>query len=65
MGAHCVKKFDAQGDWLNSVCNSRGHELFERGPGSIAVGTDGTLYSADGLSPIKYTRNGELLARWR
>jgi len=35
------------------------------GPTSIAVDEAADLYSADGLSIVKYTRDGRVKARWR
>ncbi|MGH8280556.1 MAG: NHL repeat-containing protein [Gammaproteobacteria bacterium] len=60
-----VQEFGSHGRLLATIGNTPGNILFERAPYSLACGNDGNLYSADGLSIVKYSRDGELLARWR
>jgi sugar lactone lactonase YvrE len=65
IGLHRVQKFDPKGQWLAMIGNSHGNTVFNAGPGSVAVDSDGNLYSADGMSVVKYTANGTVLARWQ
>ncbi|HEV7165730.1 MAG TPA: NHL repeat-containing protein [Gammaproteobacteria bacterium] len=60
-----IKEYDFRGHLFNTIKDDRKPRLFEHAPFSIACGRDGNLYSADGLSVIKYTKDGVLLARWR
>jgi tripartite motif-containing protein 71 len=65
MGLHRVQKFDPQGRFLKIIANTPKSVLFETGPSAVAVDRNGDVYSPDGLSLVKYTQDGELLARWR
>jgi sugar lactone lactonase YvrE len=60
-----VQEFDSRGHLLATIGNTPGNTLFELAPNSVAVDQSGNLYSADGLSVVKYSREGKLLARWR
>jgi len=60
-----VQEFDPQGHLLVTIGNSPGNTLFEVAPNSIAVDRSGNIYSTDGLSVIKFSREGKLLARWK
>ncbi len=60
-----VQEFDSDGRLLATIGNTPGNTLFKSAPYSIAIDGDGPLYSADGLSVIKYSRDGRLLARWQ
>lgn len=62
---HRVQKFDAQGRLVRIIANTAESLLFETGPSAVAVDHRGDLYSPDGLSLVKYTQDGKLLARWR
>lgn len=60
-----VKQYDPSGHLLKTIGNDGRHTIFEQAPFSIACGRDGNLYSADGLSVVKYSKEGVVLARWR
>ena len=60
-----VKEYDPAGHLVKTIGNVDGHKIFEHAPFSMACGRDGNLYSADGLSVVKYSKNGAVLARWR
>lgn len=60
-----VQEFDPRGNLLATIGNKPGNVLFEQAPNSLACAADGDLYATDGLSVIKFTREGKLLARWR
>lgn len=60
-----VKEYDPAGRLVKTIGNEGGHEIFEHAPFSMACGRDGNLYSADGLSVVKYSKDGTVLARWR
>ena len=60
-----IQEFDPQGRVLATIGNTPGNTLFEKAPDSIAVDGQGHLYAADGLSVVKFSREGKLLARWR
>lgn len=60
-----VQEFDAHGHLLATIGNTPGNTLFIKAPNSIAIDKHGNLYSADGLSVVKYSRKGKLLARWQ
>lgn len=60
-----VKEFDPKGHLLKTIGNDGEHKIFEHAPFSMACGRDGNLYSADGLSVVKYSKDGVVLARWR
>lgn len=60
-----VKEYDPGGHLLKTIGNDGGQKIFEHAPFSIACGRDGNLYSADGLSVVKYSKDGVVLARWR
>lgn len=62
---HRVQKFDARGKLLSTISNSSDNTLFSQGPGGIAADSEGNLYSPDGLSIVKFSPRGKLLARWR
>lgn len=62
IGEHRIQKFDARGRFLRVI----GSGLFDKdGPSAVAVSADGTLYSPDGRSILKYTEDGILVARFR
>jgi sugar lactone lactonase YvrE len=60
-----VQEFDSKGHLLATIGNTPGNTLFEVAPNSIAVDRIGNIYSTDGLSVVKFSREGKLLARWR
>jgi DNA-binding beta-propeller fold protein YncE len=60
-----VQEFDPHGRLLATIGNTPGNILFKKAPNSIAIDRRGHLYSADGLSVTKYSRQGKLLARWQ
>ncbi|HEV2331671.1 MAG TPA: NHL repeat-containing protein [Gammaproteobacteria bacterium] len=60
-----VQEFDPHGRLLTTIQNTPGNVLFETAPYSLAIDLRGNLYSGDGLSVVKYSRDGKLLARWR
>lgn len=60
-----VQEFDPRGRLLATIGNTPRNILFELAPYSIAVDRNGYLYPADGLSVVKYSREGKLLTRWR
>ncbi len=60
-----VKEYDAAGHLLQTIGNRGQQRIFEQAPFSMACGREGNLYSADGLSVVKYSKDGVVLARWR
>jgi DNA-binding beta-propeller fold protein YncE len=62
---HRIQIFDRNGDLVSSIANTQDHHLFDVGPGGVAVDEFGNFYSPDGLSIVKYSLEGRLLARWR
>jgi hypothetical protein len=60
-----VQEFDQQGHLQATIGNSLGNTLFEVAANSIAVDRSGNIYSTDGLSVVKFSHEGKLLARWR
>ncbi|WHZ19374.1 MAG: hypothetical protein OJF55_001523 [Rhodanobacteraceae bacterium] len=60
-----VQEFDPQGHVLATIGNTPGNTLFKVAPNSIAVDGQGHLYATDGLSVVKFSREGKLLARWQ
>ena len=60
-----VQEFDSRGNLLATIGNTPGNVLFEQAPNSVAVDDHGNLYATDGLSIVKFSRTGKLLARWR
>lgn len=59
-----IQEFDPNGRLLATIGNTPGNTLFEVAPNSIAVDRSGYLYVTDGLSVVKFSREGKLLARW-
>lgn len=59
-----IQEFDRDGKLIRVVQNTSGHTIFRWRPGGVAVGSDGTLYSPDGLSVVKYSARGRVLQRW-
>jgi DNA-binding beta-propeller fold protein YncE len=62
---HRVQKFDASGRLLSIYSNDGSVRLFTEGPGAIAVDEKGNLYAPDGLTILKLSPQGGVLARWR
>ncbi len=69
---HRVQKFDPHGKLLSTISNSANNVLFsQNGPAGVTVDADGNLYTVDGygivgsMSVVKFSQQGELLARWR
>lgn len=60
-----VQVFNSNGQLLATLGNTPGNRLFEKAPNSIAIDREGHLYASDGLSVVKFSREGTLLARWR
>lgn len=60
-----VQAFDAHGHLLATIGNTPGNVLFRHAPNSIAVDEQGHLYATDGLSVVKFSPEGKLLARWQ
>ena len=60
-----VQEFDSQGRLLATIGNTPGNILFKVAPNSIAIDVQGYLYATDGLSVVKFSREGKLLARWQ
>lgn len=60
-----VKKYDPDGRLLKTIGNEGARKIFEHAPFSMACGRDGNLYSADGLSVVRYSKDGVVLARWQ
>jgi sugar lactone lactonase YvrE len=61
---HRIQKFTPQGHLLSVISNSANRHLFTEGPTAIASGATGTLFAPDGLSIVKISPDGQLLARW-
>jgi tripartite motif-containing protein 71 len=62
---HRVQKFTARGEWLALIGNTDHKRLFAEGPSAIAVDEKGNLLAPDGLSIVKLSTHGQLIARWR
>jgi tripartite motif-containing protein 71 len=62
---HRIQKFNSHGKWLALIGNTDRERLFTDGPSAIAVDNDGNLLAPDGLSIVKLTPRGQLIARWR
>ncbi|HVX05475.1 MAG TPA: NHL repeat-containing protein [Rhodanobacteraceae bacterium] len=60
-----VQAFDPNGRLLATIENTPRNILFRKAPNSIAVDGQGYLYATDGLSVVKFSREGKLLARWQ
>ena len=60
-----VQEFDPRGHLLATMGNTPGNTLFRKAPNTIAVDGQGNLYAADGLSVVKFSHAGKLLARWQ
>ncbi|HZT03749.1 MAG TPA: NHL repeat-containing protein [Steroidobacteraceae bacterium] len=60
-----IKEYDPAGHLVKTIGNDGSRKIFEHAPFSMACGRDGNLYSADGLSVVKYSKDGAVLARWR
>lgn len=60
-----IQQFTSDGRLLATIGNTPDNILFENAPNSIAVDAHGSVYCADGLSVIKFSREGKLLARWK
>jgi DNA-binding beta-propeller fold protein YncE len=60
-----IVEFDLTGRLVREIKNTSGQVLFEDRPAGIAVDPHGYLFSPDGLSIVKYTRDGRVLSRWR
>ncbi|MGH8362440.1 MAG: NHL repeat-containing protein [Gammaproteobacteria bacterium] len=60
-----VQEFDSHGKLLATIGNTPGNILFEQAPNSLACSGGGDLYATDGLSVVKFSREGKLLARWQ
>lgn len=60
-----IQEFDPHGRLLATLGNTPGNTLFRKAPDSIAVDGQGNLYAADGLSVVKFSTEGKLLARWQ
>lgn len=60
-----VQEFDPHGQLLATIGNTPGNVLFKQAPNSIAIDGHGDLYATDGLSVIKFSREGKLLAHWQ
>lgn len=62
---HRVQEFDPSGRLLGTFPKETGGSLFSKGPGAVAIDGEGNLYAPDGLSIVKISPEGRLLARWR
>lgn len=63
---HLIRKFDATGKLLSTIGNTEGRQVFTGGgPSSVATDAKGNVYAADGLSIVKMSSSGVVLARWR
>ncbi|HEX6809756.1 MAG TPA: NHL repeat-containing protein [Gemmatimonadaceae bacterium] len=60
-----IQEFTSHGRLLATIGNTPGNTLFEKAPNSIAIDPQGVLYATDGLSVVKFSRDGKLLARWQ
>lgn len=60
-----VKEYHSNGYLLKTIGNDGKRKIFAHAPFSIACGRDGNLYSADGLTVVKYSKDGVVLARWQ
>lgn len=60
-----IQEFDPNGRLLATIGNTPGNTLFEVAPNSIAVDASGFIYATDGLSVVKFSREGKFLMRWR
>ncbi|MEO8724663.1 MAG: NHL repeat-containing protein [Acidobacteriaceae bacterium] len=62
---HLIRKFDPKGRPVSTISDSERNVLFTEDPSSLAVDAAGNFYAADGLSIVKFSPQGKLLARWR
>lgn len=62
---HRIQEFDRLGRLLATIGNTPRNILFEKAPNGIAIDTRGDLYATDGLTVVKFSRHGKLLARWQ
>jgi sugar lactone lactonase YvrE len=62
---HRIQKFDSGGKLVGIISNTADSMLFENGPTSVSVDAGGNIYAADGLTIVKLSPQGALLARWK
>lgn len=60
-----IVEFNRDGSVVREIRNSPANMIFQSGPGGIAVGSDGNLFSPDGLSVVEFSAEGHLIARWQ
>ena len=62
---HRIQKFDASGHLLSTIPSNVGPQIFGEGPAGLTIEKEGDFYTVDGLSILKFSRDGRVLARWR
>jgi DNA-binding beta-propeller fold protein YncE len=62
---HRIEKFDATGHLLSSFPRDASAQLFGEGPAGLTIDKQGDFYTVDGLSILKFSGDGRVLARWR
>lgn len=64
-GLHRIQKFSVSGHVLSTIPRNAGARLFGQGPAGLTIDEQGNFYTVDGLSIIKFSSAGRVLARWR
>jgi DNA-binding beta-propeller fold protein YncE len=64
-GLHRIEKFDASGHFISSIPRNGSAQFFGEGPAGLSIDKRGNFYTVDGRSIMKFSSDGEVLARWR
>jgi tripartite motif-containing protein 71 len=64
-GLHRIQKFDASGHLLSTIPSHASAQFFGEGPAGLSIDKQGNFYTVDGLSIMKFSLEGKVLARWR
>jgi tripartite motif-containing protein 71 len=62
---HRIQKFDALGHLLSRFPRDASAQFFGDGPAGLTIDKQGDFYTVDGLSILKFSADGRVLARWR